>query len=63
MKRVLILEGCFKCWYRVWGKCMYPDMDKVVCPPSGFAKNCPLPTKEELYEAVKTDKYYEDNDW
>jgi hypothetical protein len=63
MERVLILEGCFKCWYKVWGKCFHPDMKKEVCPEIGFLKECPLPTTEAYYEAVKTCKYYDDTDW
>ncbi|MDD2628170.1 MAG: hypothetical protein PHD20_04750 [Clostridia bacterium] len=63
MERVLTLEGCYKCWYKVWGRCLYPGMNKKVCPNSGFAENCPLPTKEDYYAGIKTEKYYEDNDW
>jgi hypothetical protein len=33
------------------------------CPEEGFVEGCPLQTAEELYESMKTTKYYEDTHW
>lgn len=65
MGRILVLDGCYKCWYKVWGKCFNPDLKKEqkVCPEKGFRKDCPLSTEKEFYEGVKTAQYCEDNDW
>lgn len=63
--KVLMLKGCFMCWYNRWGVCRHDDRKgkAVICPIKGFASDCPLVTAEEMYEAMKTYKYYADNDW
>lgn len=62
--KVLVIKGCYMCWFNRWGMCKHEkrDMDKY-CPTKGFAATCPLQTAEEMYEAMKTYKYYADNDW
>jgi len=53
------------CWYKQWGNCRHPEMNEkdTVCPKGKVCKGCPLTTEEELYEGMKTEKYYEDNSW
>jgi hypothetical protein len=63
MERVYVLKGCTECWHKHWGTCCHPDMNGEACPHTGFMKNCPLPTTEAYYAAVKTCKYYDDTDW
>lgn len=62
-RKVLMIKGCSMCWYKCFGKCFYDKMGEEVCPSKGFLKNCPLQTQEEMYEAMKTYKYYEETDW
>lgn len=63
--RVLLLDSCTKCWYKQWGNCRHPEMkgEDTVCPKGGVCKDCPLMTSEEMYESMKTYKYYEETDW
>ena len=65
MSRVLLLDSCTMCWYKQWGNCRHPEMNEkdTVCPKGKVCKGCPLTTEEELYEGMKTEKYYEDNSW
>lgn len=61
--KVLVLENCTRCWHRRWGVCKHPEMNGEICPEEGFVEGCPLKTPEELYESIKTIKYYEDTRW
>lgn len=63
MGKILLLKGCYQCWHMHWGTCQHPDMHGEICPNQGFVKNCPLSSEEEFYQGMKTEKYYEDNDW
>lgn len=62
-RKVLMIDGCFQCSWKLFGKCSHKDMKGDVCPSKGFLKDCPLQTSEEMYQAMKTYKYYEENDW
>ena len=63
MDRVIVISGCMKCMFKNWGICTHHKMKGEICPNTGFVEGCPLTTTEEIYNFMKTEKYYEDHDW